>query len=84
MEQDADPETAAGSGRSCTRLTASLLENGFHLTETCAMASPGRLDRFVYRTYKDGELSVFICVMTGFSIWILINGYAADQFFVKA
>ncbi len=65
-------------------LTASLLENGFHLTETCAMASPGRLDRFVYRTYKDGELSVFICVMTGFSIWILINGYAADQFFVKA
>ncbi|KFI02994.1 iron ABC transporter ATP-binding protein [Bacillus sp. BSC154] len=65
-------------------LTASLLENGFHLPETCAMASPGRLDRFVYRTYEDGELSVFIGVMPGFSIWILINGYAADQFFVKA
>ncbi|MCY8415063.1 iron ABC transporter ATP-binding protein, partial [Bacillus spizizenii] len=43
-----------------------------------------RLDRFVYRTYEDGELSVFIGVMPGFSIWILINGYAADQFFVKA
>lgn len=65
-------------------LTAFLTENGFHLPETCAMASSGRLDRFVYRTYEDGELSVFICVMTGFSIWILINGYAADQFFVKA
>lgn len=25
-----------------------------------------------------------ICVMTGFSIWILINGYAADQCFVRA
>ncbi|MCI4139892.1 iron ABC transporter ATP-binding protein, partial [Bacillus vallismortis] len=34
--------------------------------------------------YDDGELSEFICVMTGFSIWIMINGYAADQFFVKA
>ncbi len=48
------------------------------------MASPGRLDRFVYRTYEDGELSILICVMTGFSIWILINGYAADQCFVRA
>ncbi|MEI1422916.1 ATP-binding cassette domain-containing protein [Bacillus cabrialesii] len=66
------------------RLTAYLCENGFHLPETCAMASQRRLDRFVYRTYEDGELSVFICVMSGFSIWILINGYAADQFFVKA
>ncbi|WP_426983456.1 ATP-binding cassette domain-containing protein [Bacillus cabrialesii] len=65
-------------------LAAYLSENGFHLPETCAMASQGRLDRFVYRTYEDGELSVFICVMSGFSIWILINGYAADQFFVKA
>ncbi|OBA01980.1 iron ABC transporter ATP-binding protein [Bacillus subtilis] len=65
-------------------LTAYLSENGFHLPETCAMASQRRLDRFVYRTYEDGELSVFICVMSGFSIWILINGYAADQFFVKA
>ncbi|RJS58532.1 iron ABC transporter ATP-binding protein [Bacillus subtilis] len=65
-------------------LVAYLSENGFHLPETCAMASQGRLDRFVYRTYEDGELSVFICVMSGFSIWILINGYAADQFFVKA
>ncbi|MCI4139799.1 iron ABC transporter ATP-binding protein, partial [Bacillus vallismortis] len=43
-----------------------------------------RLDHLVYRSYDDGVLSVFICVMTGFSIWILINGYAADQFFVKA
>ncbi|MDO8226668.1 ABC transporter ATP-binding protein [Bacillus cabrialesii] len=65
-------------------LVSYLSENGFHLPETCAMASQGRLDRFVYRTYEDGELSVFICVMSGFSIWILINGYAADQFFVKA
>ncbi|WP_276732938.1 ATP-binding cassette domain-containing protein [Bacillus sp. (in: firmicutes)] len=65
-------------------LTAYLSEKGFHLPETCAMATQGRLDRFVYRTYEDGELSVFICVMSGFSIWILINGYAADQFFVKA
>lgn len=65
-------------------LVAYLSENGFHLPETCAMASQGRLDRFVYRTYEYGELSVFICVMSGFSIWILINGYAADQFFVKA
>ncbi|KJJ40961.1 iron ABC transporter ATP-binding protein [Bacillus subtilis] len=65
-------------------LTVYLSENGFHLPETCAMASQRRLDRFVYRTYEDGELSVFICVMSGFSIWILINGYAADQFFVKA
>ncbi|MFB0634481.1 ATP-binding cassette domain-containing protein [Bacillus rugosus] len=59
-------------------------ENGFHLPETCAMASPKRLDRFVYRTYEDEEKSITICVMTGFSIWILINGYATDQFFVKA
>ncbi|MBU2658553.1 ATP-binding cassette domain-containing protein [Bacillus cabrialesii] len=65
-------------------LVSYLSENGFHLPETCAMASQGRLDRFVYRTYEDGELSVFICVMSGFSVWILINGYAADQFFVKA
>ncbi|SPT94426.1 vitamin B12 transport system, ATPase component [Bacillus tequilensis] len=65
-------------------LTGYLSENGFRLQETCAMASPGRLDRYVYRTYEDGDLSVFICVMSGFSIWILINGYAADQFFVKA
>lgn len=65
-------------------LTAYLAENGFQLAETCAMASSEKLDRIVYRTYADGELSVFICVMTGFSIWILINGYAADQFFVKA
>lgn len=65
-------------------LTAYLSENGFHLPETCAMASPGRLDRFMYRTYEDGELSILICVMTGFSIWILINGYAADQCFVRA
>ena len=48
------------------------------------MASSERLDHFVYRTYEDGELSVFICVQTGFSIWILINGYAADQFLIKA
>lgn len=65
-------------------LTVYLSENGFHLPETCAMASPRRLDRFVHRTYEEGELSITICVMAGFSIWILINGYAADQFFVKA
>lgn len=64
-------------------LTAYLSENGFHLPETCAMASSGRLAHFVYRTYEDGELSVFICVMTGFSIWILINGYVSDQSFVN-
>lgn len=65
-------------------LMAYLSESGFQLQETCAMASSERLDRFVYRTYEDGELSVFICVQTGFSIWILINGYAADQYFIKA
>ncbi|MEG7335414.1 ABC transporter ATP-binding protein [Bacillus sp. 0102A] len=65
-------------------LAVYLSENGFHLPETCAMASPKRLDRFVYRTYEDGEISIAICVMTGFSIWILINGYATDQCFVKA
>lgn len=48
------------------------------------MASSGRLDRLVCRSFEDEELSVCICVMSGFSIWILINGFATDQFLVRA
>lgn len=65
-------------------LSAYLSENSFYPQETCAMASSGRLDRLVCRTFEDEELSVCICVMSGFSIWILINGFATDQFFVRA